>query len=84
MYSTTISRGIRSDGQLHGQRNAPPASSVPPASPAPPPKAPHRAKPLAPINLSAEQVLIGVVALLLLQSEKPDLLLILALAYILF
>ena len=78
MYSTTISRGVHSVGQLHGHRSMPPSSPPEPT----PPKAPSRGKTPALGPISAEQVLIGVIALLLLQSEKKDMLLILALAYV--
>lgn len=80
MYSTTISpRGVRSDGQLHGHRAPPPKPA--PAPPAPPaPSVP----PAKPVGLSAEQILIGVIAYLLLQNEKPDWMLVLAMVYILF
>ena len=82
MYSATISphSSIRSDGQLH------PRQSVPPT---PKHTAPAK-KPTPPVvktsflgSITTEQVLIAVIAYLLLQSDTPDWLLIIALVYIL-
>lgn len=80
MYSTTISPrpSIKSDGQLHG---SPPVASPPKPVKNPPP--PTR-RPALPLNISTEQILIAVIGYLLLQSDSPDWLLILALVYILF
>ncbi len=77
MYSTTISprSSIKSDGQLHT------ASVTPPKPKEKPPAVSHK---ILPKNISSEQILIAAVAYLLLQSETPDWLLILALVYILF
>lgn len=83
MYSATISprSNIRSDGQLHPRPSAPatPQNTAPPSQ-----------KPLAPIpknsflnSITTEQVLIAAIAYLLLQSDTPDWLLIIALVYIL-
>lgn len=76
MYSTTIvpERRIKSDGQLHQPT---------PAAPLAPRPAPKMQKPSLLKNISGEQILIAVIAYVLLQSKKPDWLLIIALVYIL-
>lgn len=78
MYSATISprSSIKSDGQLH-------TAPVVPPNPKPKPPAPAPRKILS-AGISSEQILIAAVAYLLLQSETPDWMLILALVYILF
>ena len=92
MYSTTITPkhtpkstdpwgpgepiGIKSDGQLH--RSHPPA----PPQMSPPPKAPPR-KGFSLTDISSEQILIIVILYLLLKTDKPDWMLIIALGYIL-
>ena len=84
MYSTTISsRGVRSDGQLHGHRSPPTPPPQTPPTPTPASTPPPR-KETSLFGLSAEQILIGAIAFLLLQSEKPDRALLLALMYVLF
>ncbi len=82
MYSATISprASIKSDGQLH---SAPVNLPKAPPKPKEKPPTPVRHK-LLPTGISSEQILIAALAYLLLQSEKPDWMMILALVYILF
>lgn len=75
---------IRSDGQLYPSRSAEKPKPPPPPKPAPPP-APLPPPPPKPSELPWEDLLlIGVAILVLRSSDKPDIPLLLALAYILF
>lgn len=75
---------IHSDGQLHQPRpkptpKPPPPSPSPHAQPPPPPPKP------APQPLPWEDLLVlGILLLVLMNNDKPDLPLVLALCYILF
>lgn len=72
MYSQTVTP-IKSDGQLHRAPPPPPPKAAPPA----------KEKFHLPALLSKENILILVIAYVLLQSEKPDWKILMALAYIL-
>ena len=70
---------LQTDGQLYPQRPAPPKPQ--PKPPPPPPPQPPPAEPSVPW----EELLLGLVAFVVFKSsEKPDLPLLLALAYVLF
>lgn len=74
MFSCTV----KSDGQLHEIQEAVRSHSAPPAEIAKPPRSD-----LSCFGMENEQLLIGMIALFLLKSDrKPDVLLLAALAYI--
>ncbi|MBQ7034625.1 MAG: hypothetical protein IJN34_02690 [Clostridia bacterium] len=82
---------LQSDGQLYPPRHAerpkppppkPPTPQEPPPPPAPPPPPPGK-EPMPAIPWE-DLLLAGVAFLILRSSEKPDIPLLLALAYILF
>ena len=79
---------IHSDGQLYPQKPPPKPPHRPEPQPTPPSQAPkkdRRPEPHRPPELPWEDLLIIGVALVLLQNnDRPDLPLLLALAYILF
>ncbi len=79
---------LQSDGQLypprHAERSRPPAAAPKPEPPQkPPPPPPKEREPIQALPWE-DLLLIGLAFLLIRSSEKPDIPLLLALAYILF
>ncbi len=79
---------LQTDGQLypprHAERPKPPPPPKPPKPQEPPPPSPPPGKEPAPAIPWEDLLLAGVAFLILRSSEKPDIPLLLALAYILF
>ena len=76
---------LQSDGQLYPPRQKEPPKEAPKKPPAPKPAPPPPQLPPKQVGISAEEfLLIGVAFLILRGKEKPDIPLLLALAYVLF